>query len=110
MANFTTDGKLCIEREIEINSTEKQFDDLVSRFDISETCQWITDNNFQKVNIVVARLPSAYLFISLTRSFSNRFVFNFLMNCLVLVRKFTRKSKRELRLICTYSATLPMQG
>ncbi|KAJ8735243.1 hypothetical protein PYW07_006863 [Mythimna separata] len=49
MANFTTDGKLCIERELEIDTTVKQFDDLITRFDISETCQWITDNNFQKV-------------------------------------------------------------
>lgn len=49
MANFTTDGKLCIERELEINSTEKQFDDMITRFDILETCKWITDNNFLKV-------------------------------------------------------------
>lgn len=49
MANFTTDGKLCIEREIEIIIPDKQFDDLITRFDISETCQWITVNNFQKV-------------------------------------------------------------
>ncbi|CAB3240139.1 unnamed protein product [Arctia plantaginis] len=46
MANFTTDGKLCIEREIEIQSTDAQFEDLITRFDVIETCKWIKDNNF----------------------------------------------------------------
>lgn len=50
MANFTTDGKLCIEREIEIQSTDTQFEDLITRFDIIETCKWIKDNNFFTVN------------------------------------------------------------
>lgn len=63
MANFTTDGKLCIERELEINSSEKDFDDLVTRFDISETCEWITENNFPKVNIMFPLLSITSLFI-----------------------------------------------
>lgn len=66
MANFTTDGKLCIERELDIDATEKQFDDLITRFDISETCQWITDNNFQKVNTVFAPFLRAYLIAIIT--------------------------------------------
>ncbi|XP_075992024.1 diphthamide biosynthesis 2 [Anticarsia gemmatalis] len=49
MANFTTDGKICIERELEINSTAENFDDLETRFDINQTCKWITDNNYSKV-------------------------------------------------------------
>lgn len=49
MANFTTDGKLCIERKLEVNRSEKEFDDLITRFDINETCRWITENNFLKV-------------------------------------------------------------
>ncbi|XP_026731754.1 2-(3-amino-3-carboxypropyl)histidine synthase subunit 2 [Trichoplusia ni] len=49
MANFTTDGKLCIERELEISNIKEQFDDLISRFDIVETCQWITNNDFKTV-------------------------------------------------------------
>ncbi|XP_049875970.1 2-(3-amino-3-carboxypropyl)histidine synthase subunit 2 [Pectinophora gossypiella] len=49
MANFTTDGKICIERELEITQGKKDFDDLVSRFDIIESCKWITENNFEKV-------------------------------------------------------------
>lgn len=50
MANFTTDGKICIERELEVNDIDRRdFDDIVSRFDINETCKWIRDNNFLRV-------------------------------------------------------------
>ncbi|KAI5632875.1 putative diphthamide synthesis protein domain-containing protein [Phthorimaea operculella] len=49
MANFATDGKLCIERELEVTNIDKNFDDLVSRFDITQTCKWIQENNFLKV-------------------------------------------------------------
>jgi hypothetical protein len=47
MANFTTDSKICIEREIEI--LPAKVDDLLARFDVIETCKWISDNNFPKV-------------------------------------------------------------
>ncbi|XP_046961290.1 2-(3-amino-3-carboxypropyl)histidine synthase subunit 2 [Vanessa cardui] len=49
MANFTTDAKICIERDLEITPKEDVYDDLVTRFDIQETCKWITDNNYAKV-------------------------------------------------------------
>lgn len=50
MANFTTDGKLCIERELEVTKTkEHEFDDLISHFNIIDTCKWITDNNYATV-------------------------------------------------------------
>ncbi|XP_030029165.2 2-(3-amino-3-carboxypropyl)histidine synthase subunit 2 isoform X1 [Manduca sexta] len=48
MANFTTDGKICIERELPV-ANEQHYDDIISRFDINETCQWIRDNNYGKV-------------------------------------------------------------
>ncbi|XP_068626310.1 2-(3-amino-3-carboxypropyl)histidine synthase subunit 2 [Battus philenor] len=49
MANLTTDGKICIERSIEISNTKRNFGDIITYFDIPETCKWITDNNFTKV-------------------------------------------------------------
>ncbi|XP_023949690.2 2-(3-amino-3-carboxypropyl)histidine synthase subunit 2 [Bicyclus anynana] len=49
MANFTTDGKICIEREIKARETELEKDDLIPRFNLLETCKWITENNFNKV-------------------------------------------------------------
>lgn len=49
MANFTTDGKICIEREIEVNEIDRDIDDIVSRFNLNETCKWIRNNNFLKV-------------------------------------------------------------
>lgn len=50
MANFTTDGKLCIEREIDVQKIrEHEFSDLVSYFNIIDTCKWIKDNNYTKV-------------------------------------------------------------
>ncbi|XP_041975133.1 2-(3-amino-3-carboxypropyl)histidine synthase subunit 2 [Aricia agestis] len=48
MANLTTDGKICIERELEVTES-KDFDDIISYFDVKETCKWISDNNFNKV-------------------------------------------------------------
>lgn len=53
MANFTTDGKICIERELEFIEIDHNFDDIVSRFDINETCKWISHNNFLKVKIIL---------------------------------------------------------
>lgn len=50
MANFTTDGKICIERELDFIEIDHNLDDIVSRFDINETCKWIRDNNYLKVN------------------------------------------------------------
>lgn len=50
MANFATDGKICIEREIETRNVELATgDDLIPRFNVLETCKWITKNNFNKV-------------------------------------------------------------
>lgn len=50
MANFATDGKICIEREIEARNVELATgDDLIPRFNVLETCKWITKNNFNKV-------------------------------------------------------------
>ncbi|XP_069363496.1 2-(3-amino-3-carboxypropyl)histidine synthase subunit 2 [Maniola hyperantus] len=49
MANFTTDGKICIERKIEASKTNLGMDDLISRFYILETSKWITKNNFNKI-------------------------------------------------------------
>ncbi|XP_039761502.1 2-(3-amino-3-carboxypropyl)histidine synthase subunit 2 [Pararge aegeria] len=49
MANFTTDGKICIEREIDAGKVELETNDLNERFKILETCKWITENNFNKV-------------------------------------------------------------
>ncbi|CAG9796884.1 unnamed protein product [Diatraea saccharalis] len=49
MANFTTDGQLCIGREI--NVEPHQFNDLSSSFDIEETCKWISDHNFTKISL-----------------------------------------------------------
>lgn len=50
MANFATDGKLCIDRELDVANTDRQFEDIVTRFNIPETCKWITDNKYAKVN------------------------------------------------------------
>lgn len=50
MANFTTDGKLCIERQIEV-ARQEQDSDLLTRFDIHETCVWIKEKNLKKVSI-----------------------------------------------------------
>ncbi|KAL0901962.1 hypothetical protein ABMA27_007105 [Loxostege sticticalis] len=47
MASFATDGKVCIEREIEVSPLE--VDDLLTRFDVVETSKWISRNNFLKV-------------------------------------------------------------
>lgn len=47
MASFATDGKVCIEREIEVLPLE--VDDLLTRFDVVETSKWISRNNFLKV-------------------------------------------------------------
>lgn len=49
MANFTTDGKICIERELTLSNNKNQNDDIITRFDINKTCKWIIDNNFTKV-------------------------------------------------------------
>ncbi|XP_045446821.1 2-(3-amino-3-carboxypropyl)histidine synthase subunit 2 [Melitaea cinxia] len=49
MANFSTDGKLCIERELDVTNTDLQFEDIITRFNIPETCRWITDNKYAKV-------------------------------------------------------------
>ncbi|XP_026492728.2 2-(3-amino-3-carboxypropyl)histidine synthase subunit 2 [Vanessa tameamea] len=49
MANFTTDAKICIERDLEITNKQHVYEDLITRFDILETCKWITDNNYAKV-------------------------------------------------------------
>lgn len=61
MANFTTDGKLCIERELEHKFIEKEFDDIITRFEIIETCKWIRDNNFLKVCL---QFPDELLYVS----------------------------------------------
>ncbi|XP_013177100.1 PREDICTED: diphthamide biosynthesis protein 2 [Papilio xuthus] len=49
MANFTIDGKICIERELGVVPTNRQFEDLISYFDVLKTCKWISDNNYSKV-------------------------------------------------------------
>ncbi|XP_061708330.1 2-(3-amino-3-carboxypropyl)histidine synthase subunit 2 [Cydia pomonella] len=49
MANFTTDGKICIEREIEVRNGDGHIDDVVSQFDIIPTCKWIEDNKYERV-------------------------------------------------------------
>lgn len=54
MENFTTDGKICIEREINVQKIkEHEITDLVSHFNIIDTCKWIIDNNYKKVVILV---------------------------------------------------------
>lgn len=50
MANFTTDGQICIDRQIIVSHNEDNFDDLIQRFEVIETCKWITDNSYSKVN------------------------------------------------------------
>lgn len=63
MANLTTDGKICIERELKVDI--KEYKDLVDEFDIEETCKWITKNNFSKVkkklNILYVRVDRDFL-------------------------------------------------
>ncbi|VVD02478.1 unnamed protein product [Leptidea sinapis] len=49
MANFTLDGKICIERELNIIPVESEIDNLNTRFDIEQTCKWINKNQFKKV-------------------------------------------------------------
>ncbi|KPJ15380.1 Diphthamide biosynthesis protein 2 [Papilio machaon] len=49
MANFTIDGKICIERELGVVPTNREFEDLISHFDVLKTCKWISDNNYSKV-------------------------------------------------------------
>lgn len=49
MANFTTDGKLCIERELEVTQPDVIHEDIVQKFDITETCKWISDHGYSKV-------------------------------------------------------------
>ncbi|XP_059058385.1 2-(3-amino-3-carboxypropyl)histidine synthase subunit 2 [Achroia grisella] len=49
MSNLTTDGKICIEREISIANESNDFEDIVPRFYVEETCKWIVDNNFLKI-------------------------------------------------------------
>lgn len=51
MANFTTDGQICIDREIEVTHTQEDFGEIVRNFDIIETCKWISDNSYSRVNI-----------------------------------------------------------
>lgn len=51
MASFATDGKVCIEREIEVLPLE--VDDLLTRFDVVETSKWISRNNFLKVCVLL---------------------------------------------------------
>lgn len=48
MASFTTDGKICIERQIEARH-DQECSDLFSRFNIEGTCQWIKENKYLKV-------------------------------------------------------------
>lgn len=49
MANFATDGQICIEREIQVTAASTEFGDFTARFDIGGTCKWITENNYLKV-------------------------------------------------------------
>ncbi|KPJ00308.1 Diphthamide biosynthesis protein 2 [Papilio xuthus] len=49
MANFTIDGKICIERELGVVPTNREFEDFISYFDVLKTCKWISDNNYSKV-------------------------------------------------------------
>ncbi|CAH0405586.1 unnamed protein product [Chilo suppressalis] len=49
MANFTTDSKLCIDREIHIE--QHDYSDLLLTFDIEGTCKWIADNKFTKISL-----------------------------------------------------------
>ncbi|KAJ0182801.1 hypothetical protein K1T71_002170 [Dendrolimus kikuchii] len=50
MANFTTDGKICIERQVKVaDLNEGQCRDLLTRFDVDETCIWIKENNHLKI-------------------------------------------------------------
>ncbi|XP_014358010.2 2-(3-amino-3-carboxypropyl)histidine synthase subunit 2 [Papilio machaon] len=49
MANFTIDGKICIERELEVVPSNREFEDLISHLDVLKTCKWISDNNYSKV-------------------------------------------------------------
>ncbi|KAL4713871.1 hypothetical protein ACJJTC_015525 [Scirpophaga incertulas] len=48
MANFATDGQICIERSLRI-SVFDYIEDISSDFDIPETCLWIKNNKFTKV-------------------------------------------------------------
>ncbi|KOB69621.1 Diphteria toxin resistance protein 2, dph2 [Operophtera brumata] len=49
MSNFTTDGQICIDREIEVTHTGEDFGELIRSFDIIETCKWITENSYSRV-------------------------------------------------------------
>ncbi|XP_053616766.1 2-(3-amino-3-carboxypropyl)histidine synthase subunit 2 [Plodia interpunctella] len=49
MANFTTDGKICIDREVSLPNMEEHIVDVVTHFDVEKTCVWITENQFLKV-------------------------------------------------------------
>lgn len=49
MSNLTTDGKICIERELSIIEANNDFENIVTRFYIEETCKWIIDNHYTKV-------------------------------------------------------------
>lgn len=48
MGNFTTEDKICITREITVNKSEG-YDDIITNFDIKETCKWIERKKFAKV-------------------------------------------------------------
>ncbi|OWR53621.1 diptheria toxin resistance protein [Danaus plexippus plexippus] len=49
MSNFTTDGKICIERELEVAKSEIEFDNLEQRYSVTEICNWLKEHNFSKV-------------------------------------------------------------
>ncbi|XP_013191994.2 2-(3-amino-3-carboxypropyl)histidine synthase subunit 2 [Amyelois transitella] len=49
MANFTTDAKICIDREVSLANVEENIDDIVEHFDVDKTCTWIRDKDFLKV-------------------------------------------------------------
>lgn len=56
MENFTTDARICIDRTIEPTYTCDPVENLLLADDILDTCKWITENNFSKVNISVNSL------------------------------------------------------
>ncbi|CAF4950164.1 unnamed protein product [Pieris macdunnoughi] len=49
MANLTTDGKLCIEREIDVQVIDNDETEITSRYLIADTCNWINSNKYTKV-------------------------------------------------------------
>lgn len=49
MTNFTTDAKICLEREVEVRDTYDEIKDIRKQFDVDDTCKWISENNFERV-------------------------------------------------------------